>query len=467
MNTEVLVTMCDANARVGSVQSSWIGPMRPEKENQNGRQLHQMLEEFDQLASNTFFSQGGFSWTSSTAAQARNDYVATPRQWASSLVVAGTHREIVLGTGDFTDHKVVYAKVWMRAPGARTDLLRKPRVCDARAAVEGGWTIEQFREELARAPEIPRWVGIDTHAELLAKWLRIKSAEYFPVRARRPRKPWIAKRTCALIAQKQPMLRELSAVNTSVLKRTLLRDCWAVWCSHGGGMRMATDWNCLVSCRRLRVAQLRHSVGCLSLRKRKMVKEDFALYTSDLSVEAQRAAARSDQSTLFTIVKRIKFKLSPSVPSILLEDGKTASSHQEEQSKWLRHQADQFGGSVLAEAQCAQSCRMEVAAVHCMRAGEMHAFEMVDQVAEVVAGLPNRKAQGEDCVPACVLATGPVVLQGKSVSGSAAHVERRSHGHHTKSMRSTSVLQSQRGPNSQLCGKGVLQDSPSLFGSFL
>ena len=34
MDTEVLVTMCDANARVGSVQSSWIGPMRPEKENQ-------------------------------------------------------------------------------------------------------------------------------------------------------------------------------------------------------------------------------------------------------------------------------------------------------------------------------------------------------------------------------------------------------------------------------------------------
>ena len=82
--TEVLVTMCDANA-VGSVQSTWIGPMRPEKENQNGRQLHQMLEEFDQIASNTFFLQGGSSWTSSTGAKARIDYVAIPRQWASSL----------------------------------------------------------------------------------------------------------------------------------------------------------------------------------------------------------------------------------------------------------------------------------------------------------------------------------------------------------------------------------------------
>ena len=62
MDTEVLVTMCDANARFGSVQSSWIGPMGPENENKHGRHLHQMLEEFDQMASNSFFSQGGFSW---------------------------------------------------------------------------------------------------------------------------------------------------------------------------------------------------------------------------------------------------------------------------------------------------------------------------------------------------------------------------------------------------------------------
>ena len=57
------------------------------------------------------------------------------------------------------------------------------------------------------------------------------------------------------------------------------------------------------------------------------------------------------------------------------------------------------------------------------------------------------------------------VLQGKSVSGSAAHVERRSHGHHTKSRTSTSVLQSLGGPNSQLCGKGALQHSPSAESS--
>ena len=84
---------------------------------------------------------------------------------------------------------------------------------------------------------------------------------------------------------------------------------------------MVTEENCLFSCRRLRLAQLRRSIGCLSPRIRKRVKEDFASFTFDLSVEAQRAAARFDQSTLFSIVKRLKLKSSPSVPSVLLEDG--------------------------------------------------------------------------------------------------------------------------------------------------
>ena len=104
--------------------------MRPVKENHNGRQLHQTLEEFDQMASSTSFWQGGFSWTSSTGAQARIDHVTIRRQRASSLVVACIHREMVLGCGDFTDHKVFKANVKLRAPGARTE-------CRARAP--GRW----------------------------------------------------------------------------------------------------------------------------------------------------------------------------------------------------------------------------------------------------------------------------------------------------------------------------------------
>ena len=155
VDTEVLVTMCDANARVGSVQSSWIGPMRPEKENKNGRQLHQMLGEFDQMASNPFLA-GWFLFDVFCWSAGQNRLHRYPGNWLLRLWLLARTGEIVLGSGDFTDHTVVCARVRMRAPGARTDLSRKPRVCDARAVMAGGCVIEQFLEELAKAPEIPK-----------------------------------------------------------------------------------------------------------------------------------------------------------------------------------------------------------------------------------------------------------------------------------------------------------------------
>ena len=46
-------------------------------------------------------------------------------------------------------------------------------------------------------------------------------------------------------------------------------------------------------------------------------------------------------------------------------------------------------------------------------AGEVRSLKMVDEVAEVIAGLPKRKAQGEDSVPNKILKAGgqPVCLQ--------------------------------------------------------
>ena len=126
-------------------------------------------------------------------------------------------------------------------------------------------------------------------------------------------------------------------------------------------------------------------------------------------MEAQRAAARFDQSTLFSIVKRLKFKSSLSVTSVLLEDGRPASSHHEEQSR-------------LVETLCETVWRLliELVAKQGVTAGNLSSAEMLDQV-EVIAGLPKRKAQGEDYSQrnsegwwtACVLAISTVVFQGK------------------------------------------------------
>ena len=52
-----------------------------------------------------------------------------------------------------------------------------------------------------------------------------------------------------------------------------------------------------------------------------------------------------------------------------------------------------------------------------MTGGKMNSVEMLDQVAEIIAGLPNRKAQGEDSVPNEILKAG-----GKLVCLQLAHL---------------------------------------------
>ena len=152
----------------------------------------------------------------------------------------------------------------------------------------------------------------------------------------------------------------------------------------------------------------------------KRSKRILRLTRQTCPVEAQRAATRFDQSTSFNIVKRLKFKSSPSVPSVLLEDGKPASSQQEEQSRWLRHHAKQFGGSVLTEAQYAQSCRIERAAEQGMTAGNMSLCRNPGSGGGSHCGTSEQKSARrgfcsqrnfEGWWTACVLTIGPVVFQ--------------------------------------------------------
>ena len=88
------------------------------------------------------------------------------------------------------------------------------------------------------------------------------------------------------------------------LKRSLRRDSWA-----GARKEEECEWPQMgIVLSLVAGGGWRSFVAVLVVShwdQEKLVREDFALYTSDLSVEAQRAAARSDESTCFTIVKRL------------------------------------------------------------------------------------------------------------------------------------------------------------------
>ena len=49
-----MVFLCDANARMGSVQSCFVGGFAAEEENENGEEFHRIIAEFGIFLPNTF-----------------------------------------------------------------------------------------------------------------------------------------------------------------------------------------------------------------------------------------------------------------------------------------------------------------------------------------------------------------------------------------------------------------------------
>ena len=174
---------------------------------------------------------------------------------------------------------------------------------------------------------------------------------------------------------------------------------------------MATDGNFLFSCRRMRVAQLHRSVGCRSLRIKKKRSKRILRLTRQTCLWRLRGQRQDLTSRLCLTFSSISS--SSQVPRFRLCSWRMESQRAPIRKSRAGHHAKQFGGSVLTEAQYAQSCRIERAAEQGMTAGNTSSVEILDQVAEVIAELPNRRAQGEDSVPNEILKAGgqPVCLQ--------------------------------------------------------
>ena len=79
-------------------------------ENKNGSCFRRKkTEEFQLVAANTWFVEGGPTWTSSSGTAHRLDYVAVPFGWRSALKAAGTSQTMSLQCNEHQDRNVVYA----------------------------------------------------------------------------------------------------------------------------------------------------------------------------------------------------------------------------------------------------------------------------------------------------------------------------------------------------------------------
>ena len=203
----------DANAHVGSICSSAVGPCQTQEENQNGLRLRMLAEGANLMAANTFFDAGP-TWTGSGGHRSRIDYVLTPLVLKNAVEACEALSGLDLATGLRDDHTAVAAtlqnvfELILACPEAPVNehklepfLLKrftKDSLQDPGATSRFQNLLWSHRPWVDVANASPQDIENAT-AEItdLFKWA---AAECFVPLASRPRKKWISERSWAIIA---------------------------------------------------------------------------------------------------------------------------------------------------------------------------------------------------------------------------------------------------------------------------
>ena len=115
LRTWPMIAFLDANARVGSVVSSSVGPFQAQPENASGEAFHRWLIEEDLVVPQTFdhmHSGPGSTWTHSTGAVARLDYLAISQCLVNQCAVRTKIADIDLSISK-QDHSAVLLEIDM------------------------------------------------------------------------------------------------------------------------------------------------------------------------------------------------------------------------------------------------------------------------------------------------------------------------------------------------------------------
>ena len=108
-----MVTLIDANARVGTVESKWIGSHGAEFENSNGELFHDFVAKQRQIVPSTWpqwHSGPHHTWTDNRRKKHRIDYIAVPSEWQQGEMHSEGNVEIDLANKK-DDHKVISLSV--------------------------------------------------------------------------------------------------------------------------------------------------------------------------------------------------------------------------------------------------------------------------------------------------------------------------------------------------------------------
>ena len=209
-----LIAMLDANARVGSLTSTSIGPAGAEPENIAGNSFHQWLHDSSLFLPQTMedmHTGDHHTWVHSSGSTSRLDYIAIDH----SLNTPGIRSYIT--PIDLTISRLDHFSVCVEIPLER--LLASDRNNDG--------SRPSPNEALMTPPTTPWATDVHSHAALLQRWMK----QFVPPpNAARKRKTHLSEQTWCLIRQKKYHWNRCRQI-LRLQRHSLLREVFAAWAS--------------------------------------------------------------------------------------------------------------------------------------------------------------------------------------------------------------------------------------------
>ena len=219
--------LIDANARVGSIPSTRLGPFDVESENFPGFAFRGFLETTGMVAFNTFYSCGK-TWSQWDGTEHRLDYIGLSDDLAATASIAYIDDRVDLPPGARRDHKLVCAQLQLPIAKqyGRSSVVKR-RFSVNEYLLFDPWYCQQFQNAMwsFRPSE---YADVDAHLQQLVDFIKQTSLEIFGPIVRRPRQCWMSSLTWSVVSLSDPLRRMQRTVHR-ILASLRLRTAFRAW----------------------------------------------------------------------------------------------------------------------------------------------------------------------------------------------------------------------------------------------
>eukprot|EP00439_Symbiodinium_sp_Y106_P063226 s3353_g9.t1 len=394
--------LMDANARIGSMESDFVGGFQADVEDDGGAHMHALLQSLQAWVPATFSEHmrgpGGTLLQKLSQELQRSDYVCLPSSWRRCHSEAWVEPSVSSGHA-IMDHMASIVRIVLllgkaprRKKGARIDR-------DALLDPANQASLEAI---FAGAPRTAWTVNVNEHVASLVGYLHKELLAAFPLQRRRMHKSFLSIATGDM-HQTIAALRKALRNRMAALRLAHIRCAFIAWRGDGTCFDDVFQGAWLRHLR-LNIGLLAERLHGLGRDLRRSCRADKRAYLEDLACQANAAGPNQMHDAIKKLIRPKQYRRhGPApLPQIRRLDGTLCRTHEDIVHRWREHFSDLEGGFAVDPAELASQglqWQASVPAAESLLAADMPDF------CDVMMAFRNvnpKRAAGQDCIPPAI-----------------------------------------------------------------